>query len=49
MSSIISKLLAEQAKNRIKQVFENLKDGEFEITSPFDPKYNCIAHAAEDN
>ena len=49
MSSIIAKILTEQAEQRIKQVFENLKDGEFEITSPFDPKYNCIAHAAEDD
>jgi len=49
MSSIIADILARQAKNRIKQVFENLNDGEFEITSPFDPKYNCIAHAANDN
>ena len=49
MSSIIAKILAEQAEKRIKQVFENLKEGEFEITSPFDAKYNCIAHAADDN
>ena len=49
MSSIIANILAEQAEQRIKQVFENLKDGEFEITSPFDAKYNCIAHAAEDD
>lgn len=49
MSSIITKILIEQAERRIKQVFENLKDGEFEITSPFDAKYNCIAHAADDN
>lgn len=49
MSSIIAGILARQAENRIKKVFENLKDEEFEITSPFDPKYNCIAHAADDN
>ncbi|CAN5126509.1 hypothetical protein BH20ACI1_BH20ACI1_27800 [soil metagenome] len=49
MSSVISKILAQQTESRLKKVFENLKDGEFEITSPFDPKYNCIAHAAEDD
>ena len=49
MSSIIAKILAEQSEQRIKQVLENLKDGEFEITSPFDAKYNCIAHAAGDD
>lgn len=49
MSSIIAKILKEQAEKRIKQAFENLKDGEFEITSPFDAKYNCIAHAAGDD
>ena len=49
MSSVIAKILSRQAATRIKQVFENLKDGEFEITSPFDAKYNCIAHAADDN
>ncbi|MGI8641734.1 MAG: DUF7689 domain-containing protein [Pyrinomonadaceae bacterium] len=49
MSSVIAKILTQKAAERIKQVFENLKDGEFEITSPFDPKYNCIAHAAKDS
>lgn len=46
MASIIAKILDQAAEERIKQVFENLKDGEFELTSPFDAKYNCIAHAA---
>lgn len=49
MPSIIAKFLEQQAEQRIKRIFENLKEGEFEITSPFDPKYNCIAHAAEDD
>jgi HAMP domain-containing protein len=49
MSSIIAKIRQQEATERIKRVFENLKDGEFEITSPFDAKYNCIAHAAEKN
>jgi hypothetical protein len=46
MSSIIAKILNQSAEDRIKRVFENLKDGDFELTSPFDAKYNCIAHAA---
>ena len=46
MASIIAKILDQAAEERIKQVFENLKDGQFELTSPFDAKYNCIAHAA---
>ena len=49
MSSIIAGILTESAPERLKKVFVNLKEGEFEVTSPFDPKYNCIAHAAEDN
>lgn len=49
MSSIIAKIRQQEAAERIKRVFENLKDGEFELTSPFDSKYNCIAHAAEKN
>ncbi len=49
MSSIIARILKQQTEARIKRVFENLKDGEFELTSPFDPKYNCIAHAADDD
>lgn len=49
MTSVISKILAQQTEIRLKNVFENLKDGEFEIISPFDPKYNCIAHAAGDD
>jgi hypothetical protein len=47
MSSIIAKIRGQEASERIKKVFINLKDGEFELTSPFDAKYNCIAHAAE--
>jgi len=38
MASIIAKILTEQAGQRIQRVFENLKDDEFEITSPFDAK-----------
>ncbi len=49
MSSVIAKILTEHAEKRIKQVFENLRDNDFEITSPFDPKYNCIAHVAGDD
>jgi hypothetical protein len=49
MSSIIAKIRRQEASERIKRVFSNLKDGEFELTSPFDSKYNCIAHAAEKN
>ena len=49
MASIIAKILNQKAGERIKQVFENLKDGEYELTSPFDAKYNCIAHAAGEN
>lgn len=49
MPSIIAKIFTQQAEQRIKKAFENLKNGEFEITSPFDSKYNCIAHAADDN
>ncbi len=49
MPSIISKIRQLEATQRIKLVFENLKDGEFELTSSFDAKYNCIAHAADDN
>jgi hypothetical protein len=49
MPSIISKIRRQEASERIKRVFINLKDGEFELTSPFDSKYNCIAHAAEKN
>jgi hypothetical protein len=49
MSSIIAKIRQQEAPERIKRVFSNLKDGEFELTSPFDSKYNCIAHAAEKN
>jgi hypothetical protein len=49
MSSIIAKIRQQEASERIKRVFSNLKDGEFELTSPFDSKYNCIAHAAEKN
>jgi hypothetical protein len=49
MSSIIAKIRRQEASERIKGVFSNLKDGEFELTSPFDAKYNCIAHAAEKN
>ena len=48
MPSIISKILTQQTEQRLKKVFENLNEGDFEITSPFDPKYNCIAHAAAD-
>ncbi len=49
MSSVIAKIRQQEASERIKRVFSNLKDGEFELTSPFDAKYNCIAHAAEKN
>jgi hypothetical protein len=49
MSSIIAKIRRQEASERIKIAFSNLKDGEFEFTSPFDSKYNCIAHAAEKN
>lgn len=49
MPSIIAKILTESAKERLPKTFENLKERDFEITSPFDAKYNCIAHAAEDN
>lgn len=49
MSSIIAKILKQSAEERIKRVFENLTGGEFELTSPFDAKYNCIAHAAGEN
>lgn len=49
MASIIAKILNQKAQERIKLVFENLKDGEYELTSPFDAKYNCIAHAAGEN
>src|SRR5947208_677996 len=45
MPSVIQTLLATLA---IKKQFENLKDGEFQQTSPFDPDYNCIAYAAAD-
>ena len=31
MSSVIAKILAEQAEQRIKQVFEHLKDGEQDV------------------
>lgn len=49
MSSVIRAILKEiHADKLIKQAFENLKDGEFEKTSSCDPRYNCIAHAAED-
>ena len=43
MPSVIQKLLATLP---IKNQFENLTDGEFAQTSPFDPDYNCIAYAA---
>lgn len=49
MASIIAKILNQKAQERIKLGFENLKDGEYELTSPFDAKYNCIAHAAGEN
>lgn len=49
MSSIIERILKQQSEQRIKRIFENLKDGEFKLTSPFDSKYNCIAYAADDN
>lgn len=49
MASIIAKILNQKAEERIKRVFEHLKDGEYELTSPFDAKYNCIAHAAGEN
>lgn len=49
MSSIILKILQRQAEQRVKGYFENLKDDDFELTSPVDAKYNCIAHAAGEN
>lgn len=49
MSSVIAKILKQRAEERVKRVFENLKNDDFELTSPFDAKYNCIAHAADDN
>lgn len=49
MSSIISRLRAQEARERVKTYFENISDTDFELTSPFDAKYNCIAHAAGEN
>lgn len=49
MASVISKIREQAAKERVKSYFENIKDDDFVITSPFDAKYNCIAHAAEDS
>ncbi len=49
MSSIISRLRAQEATERVKNYFENIRDEDFELTSPFDAKYNCIAHAAGNN
>ena len=49
MSSIISRIRAQEARERVKGYFENISDEDFELTSPFDAKYNCIAHAAGEN
>jgi len=35
-------------RDRIQQLFPQLKTAGFEITSPRDPRYNCIAWAAGD-
>ena len=32
----------------IQQLFHRLREGEFEITSPEDQRYNCVAWAADD-
>lgn len=32
----------------IEDLFPNLKQSDYKITSPYDPTYNCIAWAAED-
>ncbi len=49
MSSVISRIRAQEASERVKKYFENISDADFELTSPFDAKYNCIAHAAGEN
>ncbi|MDT7777668.1 MAG: hypothetical protein QOC99_180 [Acidobacteriota bacterium] len=49
MSSVIRSILQRrQAENDIKREFENLKDGDFNVTSRWTGVYNCIAHAARD-
>ena len=37
------------ARNDLEDRFPGLKSHPYEITSPWDPTYNCIAWAAEDN
>lgn len=36
-------------QSRLEKNFPNLTSEEYEITSPVDPQYNCIAWAAGDN
>lgn len=49
MSSVISALIAKrQIIVDLKAEFENLKEPDFDVTSPWTGVYNCIAHAAYD-
>lgn len=34
--------------SKFQQLFRRLRESEFEITSPEDPRYNCVAWAADD-
>lgn len=34
--------------DELELLFPNLKQGDYKVTSPFDPTYNCIAWAAQD-
>lgn len=49
MSSVISRIRQMETHARLKGIFENLVDGSYNLTSPFDPNYNCIAHAANES
>lgn len=33
----------------LENLFPNLKQNHYKVTSPYDPSYNCIAWAADDN
>ena len=37
------------SKEQLQKTFPGLVTSPYKVTSPFDPKYNCIAWAAEDN
>lgn len=50
MPTVIEELLKRASANRdISEAFKGLKPGEWQRTSEWDGRYNCIAHAAKDH